>query len=99
MPAAAPPGQVNGAAPNRQWPHGQQPAAGVYSGVPASPGNATTGPEHTGSLTGHIPRQGPNDDPASGSSAGRAVLILLVVVGILALAGVAIAAVVGGLFQ
>jgi hypothetical protein len=79
------------------WARRQRPQGTVYGGAPPAHDPAygsvgSTGYETSGSLTGHILAQGHPDTGADRSSGGaRAVIIIMVIMGVLVVGGLAAA--------
>jgi hypothetical protein len=77
------------------WARQQRPQGTVYGGAPpahdpARPPGGPTGYETSGSLTGHILSQGRSDEDRSASGT-KAVIIIMIVMGVLVVGGLAAA--------
>ena len=78
------------------WARRQRPQGTVYGGAPPAhdPARGATGPggyETSGSLTGHILSQGHPDNDDRPSNGSRAVIIIMIVMGVLVVGGLAAA--------
>jgi hypothetical protein len=78
------------------WARRQRPQGTVYGGAPPAhdPARVATGPtgyETSGSLTGHILAQGNPDTGERSSSGSRAVIIIMIIMGVLVVGGLAAA--------